>query len=56
MWMLLSMYCEHSYNYKTIIHLYHRLEINTKIVDQLYGYFKQLETDFIHGNNTIDEK
>ncbi len=39
----------------TIIHLYHRLEINTIIVDQLYGYFKQLVTDFIRGNDTIDE-
>ncbi len=37
----------------TIIHLYHRLEINTIIVDHLYGYFKQLVKDFIQGNNTI---
>jgi hypothetical protein len=52
MWILLSVYCEHI----TIIHPYHRLEINTKIVDQLYGYFRQLETDFICGNDTLDEK
>jgi hypothetical protein len=39
----------------TIFHLYQRLEINTIIVDQLYGYFRQLVTDFIQGNNTIDE-
>jgi hypothetical protein len=55
-WMLLSVYCEHSYTVTiTIIHLYHHLEINTIIVDQLYGYFKQLVTDFIRGNHTIDE-
>ncbi len=30
--------------------------MKTIIVDQLYGYFKQLVTDFIHGNDTIDEK
>jgi hypothetical protein len=40
----------------TIIHLSHRSEINTIIVDQLYGYFKQLVTDFICVNDTIDEK
>jgi hypothetical protein len=39
----------------TIIHLYQRLEINTIIVDQLYGYFRQLVTDFIQGNDTKDE-
>jgi hypothetical protein len=39
----------------TIIHLFHRLEINTIIVNQLYGYFKQLVTDFLRGNDTIDE-
>ncbi len=42
----------------TIIHLYQRLEINTIIVDQLYtgSYFRSVVTDFIYGNDTIDEK
>ncbi len=52
--MLLYMYCEH-YNTLTIIHLYQRLEINTIIVDQLYCYFRLLVTDYIYGNDTIDE-
>ncbi len=29
--------------------------INTIIVDQFYGYFKRLVTDFIRFNDTIDE-
>ncbi len=40
----------------TIIHLYQRLEINTIIVDQFYSYFSSVVTDFIYGNDTIDEK
>ncbi len=40
----------------TIIHLYQRLEINTIIVDQLYSYFSSVVTDYIYGNDTIDEK
>jgi hypothetical protein len=40
----------------TIIHLYQRLEINTIIVDQLYSYFRAVVTDYIYGNDTIDEK
>ncbi len=40
----------------TIIHLYHRLEINTIMVDQLYSYFRSVVTDNIYGNDTIDEE
>ena len=40
----------------TIINLYQRLEINTIIVDQLYSYFSSVVTDYIYGNDTIDEK
>ncbi len=32
------------------------IEINMIIDGQLYGYFKQLVTDFIQGKDTIDEK
>ncbi len=52
--MLLSMYCD-ILIILTIIQLSQRLEINTIIVNQLYGYFRQLVTDFIQGNDTIDE-
>jgi hypothetical protein len=31
------------------------VEINMIIVDELYGYFKQLVTGFIQGKDTIDE-
>ncbi len=40
----------------TIINLYQRLEINTIIVDQLFSYFSSVVTDYIYGNDTIDEK
>ena len=40
----------------TIIHLYQQLEINTIIVDQLYSYFRSVVTDYIYGNDAIDEK
>jgi len=39
----------------TIINLYQRLEINTIIVDQLLSYFSSVVTDYIYGNDTIDE-
>ncbi len=39
----------------TIISLFQRLEINTIIVDQLLGYFSSVVTDYIYGNDTIDE-
>ncbi len=40
----------------TIINLYQRLEIKTIIVDHLLGYFSSVVTDYIYGNDTIDEK
>ncbi len=54
MWMFLSTYCEHSnnYNYYPPIPSFRN---NTITIDQLYGYFKQLVTDFIQGNDTIEE-
>ena len=39
----------------TIISLFQRLEINTIIVDQLLSYFSSVVTDYIYGNDTIDE-
>ena len=39
----------------TIINLYQHLEINTIIVDQLLNYFSSVVTDYIYGNDTIDE-
>ncbi len=53
--MLLYLYCE-IIILLTIIHLYQGLEINTIIVDQFYSYFSSVVTDFIYGNDTIDEK
>jgi hypothetical protein len=50
------MYCEHSNNfdYYSPIPSLRNKHTNT-VVDQLYGYFKQLVTDFIRGNDTTDK-